>query len=286
MTSSALEVPHRLGPYQLTAATDFGPRIVGLKYDDSPEILVELSPDVVIVTENVGTYRFHGGHRLWVSPEVPEITYAPDDHRCLVTTDTDRLTVVAPVDSSGFGKELDLHWDGRRLVVDHVIRWSGEEPTQAAPWAITQLPLGGTAVVPIPRTAAVTDLQSDASLILWPYTRLDDPRISWRERTALMRAEPGSPTKLGSGPSPGGVGYLRDGYLFVKHFQGIDGTLYPDRGAVAQVYVGEHFCEVESVGSLTTLEPGSTARHREVWEVSVCPDIESALAAAQRWGLE
>ncbi len=34
-----------------------------------------------------GIYRFHGGHRLWAAPEIPAITYAPDDHgaRCAAT---------------------------------------------------------------------------------------------------------------------------------------------------------------------------------------------------------
>lgn len=288
MASSRLdsEVHQRLGPYETTAATGFGPRIVGLRRDDSPEILVELAPDVAIENEEIGTYRFRGGHRLWVSPEVPEVSHVPDDHQCRVTTDTDRLSVIGPPDSAGFAKELHLHWDGTRLLVDHVLRWTGEEPTQAAPWAITQLPLGGTAILPMSRTGRGSRHQADASLVLWPYTRLDDPRISWRERTLLIRADAAPQNKLGSGPSPGGLGYLKDGYLFTKRFEADPGASYPERGAVGQVYFGEVFCELESVGPLITVEPGAEARHREVWEVAVCPDIESALAAAPGWGLE
>ena len=290
MTSSRLEsspnIHQRLGPYEVAAATGFGPRIVSLRRDDSPEILVELAPDIAIEDDDVGTYRFRGGHRLWVSPEVPEISHVPDDHPCVVDTDTNRLGVIGPPDSAGFAKELHLHWDGTRLVVDHIVRWTGEEPTQAAPWAITQLPLGGTAILPMSRTGRGSRHQADASLVLWPYTRLDDPRISWRERTLLIRTDGAPQNKLGSGPSPGALGYFKDGYLFTKRFEAALGEPYPERGAVGQVYFGEDFCELESVGVLTTIEPGGDARHREVWEVAVCPDIESALAAARAWGPE
>lgn len=267
-------------------ATEFGPRIVGLRREDSPEILVELGPDVGISGEGGRFYQFRGGHRLWVSPEVPEVSHAPDDHRCVIVADTDRLRVTSPVDSAGFGKELDIHWDGRRLVADHVLRWSGEGVIQAAPWAITQLPLGGTAIVPIAGNDHDSTFQAHASLVLWPYTRLDDPRISWRSRAVLIQADAGPENKLGSGPSPGGLGYLRDGYLFVKHFEGAGGRPMPERGAVGQVYFGEHFCELESVGALVTFEAGSTARHREVWEVSPCPDLETAVGSVRQWGQE
>lgn len=288
MASSRLdsEVHQRLGPYEVAAATRFGPRIIGLRRDDSPEILVELAPDVAIANEQVGTYRFRGGHRLWVSPEVPEVSHVPDGHQCLVTTDTDRLSVIGSSDSAGFAKELELHWDGTRLMVDHILRWTGEEPTQAAPWAITQLPLGGTAILPTSRTGRGSPHQADASLLLWPYTRLDDPRISWRERAVLVRADAGPQNKLGFGPSPEALGYLKDGYLFTKRFEVASGAHYPERGALGQVYFGEHFCELESVGPLDTVEPGAEAHHREVWEVAECPGIERALAAARAWGLE
>ena len=279
-------VRHTLGPYEVTVATGFGPRIVGLRRQDSPEILVELAPDVGIAGEGGRFYRFRGGHRLWVSPEVPEVSHASDDHRCAVVVDTDMLRITSPVDSAGFGKQLDIHWDGRRLVVDHVLRWSGEELIQAAPWAVTQLPLGGTAILPIGGSDHDPAFQADASLVLWPYTRLDDPRVSWLSRVVLIRAEAGPENKLGSGPSPGGLGYLRDGYLFVKHFEAAGGRPMPEHGAVGQVYFGEHFCELESVGELVTLEPGSTARHREVWAVSACPDVETAIESVRHRGRE
>jgi hypothetical protein len=51
---------------------------------------------------------------------------------------------------------------------------------------------------------------------------------------------------------------------------------YADRGAVAQVFVEDSFCELESLGSIVSLEPGSSVSHVEVWEVRECGDLETA----------
>ncbi|HKY47390.1 MAG TPA: hypothetical protein VJQ79_05325, partial [Acidimicrobiia bacterium] len=75
-----------LGPYSIAAATAFGPRLASLRYRQGPELFAQLSDEVLINHPDSGTYRFRGGHRLWAAPEVPAITYASDDHPCVVTT--------------------------------------------------------------------------------------------------------------------------------------------------------------------------------------------------------
>ena len=49
-----------------------------------------LGDDVVIRHPDSGVYRMRGGHRLWAAPEVPAVTYSPDDHRCEVVADPGR----------------------------------------------------------------------------------------------------------------------------------------------------------------------------------------------------
>lgn len=270
------EIRHQLGPYELTVATAFGPRVVGLKHGDSPEMFVTLEPEVSVSHPSGAKYRFRGGHRLWASPEDPAVTYAPDDHNCTVTSGTDSLTIAAPPDMAGFEKTIHLNWADSRLNVDHHLRWAGKEPIEASPWAITQLQTGGVAILPV--VGVGKGPGADRSIVAWPYTSLNDERISWAENAALIHAMPGEPIKLGSGPDPGSVGYLRGGYLFTKRFSAPPGE-YPDRGAIAQIYANGLFCELESVGPLVRFEPGEETRHFEVWEVTRCPDLESAVAA-------
>ncbi len=266
----------QIGPYAVAAATSFGPRLVSLRLRHGPELFAQLGGELVIEHPESGTYTFHGGHRLWAAPEVPAISYASDAHVCAVTSSADGLAISAPADGAGIVKHLSVGLDGDRLIVDHQLANSGSRPISVAPWGITQFRLGGVALIPTGSAGAQNAFQGDSSLIIWPYTDLADPRLSWRRRAAVIEAIPGPRLKIGSGPEPERIGYLIDHQLFTKEIPPAGDGTYPDRGAVAQVFVDDSFCELESLGPIVSLEPGSSVSHREVWEVSDCPDVATA----------
>jgi hypothetical protein len=266
----------RIGSYRLEAATGFGPRLTSLRRDERSELFAQLGRDVAIDFPDSGTFRFHGGHRLWAAPEIPSITYAPDDHQCEVSAGDDELTITAPADASGFVKQLSVGLDGNGLAVDHRLTNAAPESASVAAWAITQFRLGGVALLPIAPSVAGDELQADRSLVLWSYTDLTDPRLSWQPSAAVVAATTGPRFKIGSGPNPGRLGYLIDGQLFTKEILSAGVGPYADRGAVGQVFVEDSFCELESVGPIVTLEPGSSITHREFWEVTDCADLATA----------
>ena len=266
-----------LGNYRIRVATAFGPRVLGLSHHDGPELFASLSPDAVIDRPDSGVYRFRGGHRLWASPEIPEITYAPDDEPCSVVTSTDRVAIVGVADRSGLVKGIDVTLAEERLLVHHVLTNSGSEPIEVAPWAITQLRMGGVAIIPVSGESDEYGLSASSSLLLWPYTDLTDPRVTWDRGGLLVRAEAGPPFKVGTGPSPGRLGYLNDGHLFTKTVAPAGPGRYPDRGAVGQFYLGDAFCELETVGPLGTLDKDEKVTHREVWEIEECDSVASAV---------
>jgi hypothetical protein len=274
--SDGAAVAIRLGPYLVEAATRFGPRLVSLRREKGPELFAQLGDDVAIDLPDSEPFRFHGGHRLWAAPEVPAITYAPDDHTCVVSAGDDELTITAPADGAGLVKQLTVSLDGNRLVVDHRLTNASSAPASVAAWAITQFRLGGVALLPTGPRDEPDGLQADRSLVMWPYTNLADARLSWEERAAMVEAVAGPRFKIGSGPSPGRLGYLIDRQLFTKELPPARAGAYPDRGAVGQVFVDDFFCELESVGPIVALEPGSPTIHREVWEVTDCPDLATA----------
>ena len=274
--SNRARIALRIGPYRLEAATEFGPRLTGLRRDKGPEFFAQLGEDVAIDLPDSGTFRFHGGHRLWAAPEIPSVTYSPDDHSCVVSTGDNGLTITAPADAAGLVKEMSVRLDGNGLVVDHRLTNAGSGPASIAAWAITQFRLGGSALLPIGPSTVGDRFQADRSIAIWPYTNLTDPRLSWQEGTAVVQAIAGPRFKIGSGPSPGRLGYLIDRQLFTKEIAPAGAGAYADRGAVGQVFVDDSFCELESVGPIVGLEPGSSVNHREFWEITECADLATA----------
>jgi hypothetical protein len=265
-----------IGPYEVSVALSFGPRITSLRRDEGPDLFAHLDDAVRIDTLGRPPYHFRGGHRLWAAPEEPAITYAPDDHPCQVGFEDETLEIMAPSDEAGLGKQIAIHSDGERLVVEHVIANTGSKPVTVAPWAITQFELGGVAVMPT--NGQHDGLQADRSVVLWPYTNLSDGRITIASDSIRIAAQPGPKMKLGVGPNPRRLGYHRRGQLFVKDISVAAGPI-PDRGAVGQIFTNEYFCELESVGVLKSLEPGATVTHSETWSLGPCPDLYQALEA-------
>ncbi len=267
---------HQLGRYEVATSTEFGPRITGLWVDDSTNFLAVLGPEVRIQNSVRGDFIFHGGHRLWVAPETPEVTHVPDDNICRVTSTRTSVEVAAEPDRAGFAKSIEITTNDDHLIVDHRVTWTGGRTAEASPWAITQLAPGGTAILPLPSNPD-SSFQADRTIVLWPYTRLDDPRIKWRGDAVLMQALPGGQLKFGAGPEARRLGYLRDGYLFGKWFQSSPEGRHSDRGATAQIFLNDDFCELETLGPLQNLESGSSITHREFWEVGDCATVDEAI---------
>lgn len=256
-----------LGEYRIGVATEFGPRLVGLRWKDGPEVLVSLGPDSKIDHPG-GTYHFRGGHRLWAAPEVAGVTYASEDHECSVRIDGDRVTVTGPTDSAGIIKEITVTAIAEALEISHTISGGRE----MAAWAITQLPLGGIALLALSDTD--TAPLPNRQLVLWPYTSVDDDRLRLNDRMVTVEATDGAAVKLGAGPGPGHLGYLRDGQLFIKTMVTASSGTVPDLGATAQIYVGQGFCELETVGGLADRE----AKVIERWQIVPCRERDEAMS--------
>ena len=222
-------------------------------------------------------YVFHGGHRLWAAPEEPYITYAADSHPVEVEATPDRLVITAPPDSANLAKTLEVWADGSGLVVEHRLSNEGTAETAVSAWGITQLRLGGTALLASGEPGDSDGLQADRSLSIWPYTSLADPRIRWTDRVVVIEASPGPRLKLGSGPRPGMLGYFLDSYLFSKKIRGAGDGPYPDRGAVGQIFVDDDFCELESVGPIELLSPGETVVTTENWFMNSADSVEHSI---------
>ena len=258
-----------LGSYRLEIAEEFGPRITGLTRDGGPDLFARLDDSVVIDRSDGPSFVFRGGHRLWASPEMPAITYAPDDRQGRWAQERDTVHIWAQPDPAGLTKHLAISFEEGLLRVDHEIVGAR---LPAAAWGITQLKLGGTAILTLPH--ADTAPLPDRSIIVWPYTDVGDGRLSIEDGHLAIEATGASPIKVGVGPGRHALGYWCDGWLFEKWSEAGAGDV-PDLGATSQVYVGQGFCELETVGVLRP--PSEPALLTEWWRLSPCPDLATAV---------
>lgn len=248
----------------LLATVSVGPRILGLL--GAGENLLAVLPDATLERPGGGPYRLIGGHRLWAAPEIPELTYEPDERPCEVEAVDGGVRIEAPADGAGLVKALEIRDDGEGWIVDHEIRNASERPITVAAWAITQLRPGGAAVLPLgdrgPGPVA------DRALVLWPYTDLDDPRLRFDRDGIEVDAVAGAgPVKVGAAPGRGRVEYRLGSEMFEKRVAVEPVSPRADRGAAVQIYVGDGFIELETLGPLVRLEPGGATTHRETWEL-------------------
>jgi hypothetical protein len=265
-----------LGPYVVRMAESAGPRVLGVTRDGGPDLFGYL-PDAVIDTPGMDSYRFLGGHRMWRAPEIPETTYQPDDRGVVVSFDGHHLRALGPADLDGVKKRLTMSHSHGKLIVDHELINEGPMPVDTAPWAITQFAPGGVAYVP--HTTEPVDLhgvQPNRELVLWPYTDLGAPELGFEPSfTTVAASGREAKTKIGLSNSRGWVAYSSQGAIFVKWSSlHVEGQTYADRNASVQCYRDERFLELETLGPLATLHPGTTVLHREVWALLSAKDTE------------
>jgi hypothetical protein len=270
--SAILENEHLRLEYLTTA----GPRIVGLSYHGSPNLLADVH-DLVMDTPN-GDYFMFGGHRLWISPESPEKTYVPDNSGLSVREIPQGVELSGLSEtSSGVQKNvrIELEQVAARLRLVHTITNVSSAPQTFAPWAITQFCLGGTVIMPQPVGNTDTHgLLPNRLLVLWPYTAIHEPRLTLLDDFILIRAEAAlPPMKLGHANRAGWLAYWKDGLLFRKSFEWQTGTIYPDGGCNAEVYCGDRIVELESLGALGLVPPGRSVLLAETWDFYPSLDV-------------
>jgi hypothetical protein len=243
--------------------TTVGPRLIGLYAKQVGVELLVSTPDIRWPTPH-GEYYLYGGHRLWKAPE-DSFYNCPEDH-VTVVHETDRVRLRSGVDASGLQKEIAFCLDENRILLRHQITWHGNKQIELAPWTITQLPLGGVAI--LPQSGIGEGSAPTRSLALFPYASITDPRLELHDDLILVHgtADP-KVFKAGSYNSYGWAAYMLDQALFIKRFPVTDFRTLPDMGSNVETYVKDAYLELETLGELTVLKPGKSVIFEETWEV-------------------
>jgi len=248
-----------------------GPRITGLIPAGKPNLMADLSNSQPIPT-SYGDYHILGGHRLWHSPEAMPRSYIPDGGEVAITDLPDGVILEGATEpGSGIRKRIEIRLaaDKPSVTLTHTLINDGLWPVELAPWAITQLRLGGTAILPMPTgNVDAAGLLHNRQISLWPYAQINDPRLKLDDKFILFKADALPPFKIGYFNSPGWLAYWVDGVLFRKTFDVLAGLPHPDNNCNAELYCGEQFLELESLAPLKKLNPGDSAQHMETWTIS------------------
>jgi hypothetical protein len=255
-----------VGDYEIATTRDAGPRILRFARGGGPSLFAELPG--VSLESRAGRLALLGGHRLWRAPEIPQITWEPDDKPVEIERLDDGFLITGAPDRDGMVKSIAVREGDSTLMVEHELSNRSASTVRCAPWAITQLTPGGVAILPLPAGPLDADgVLPNRSIVLWPYTDLTAPELTIGATDIRVTASATAPaTKVGTQNRRGWMAYAGDGEVFVKWSPlHDDAGEYADLGASIECYRNDRFIELETVGTLVDVVPGATVGHREVW---------------------
>jgi hypothetical protein len=271
------------GTVELVVTLDVGLRIIRYGFVGEPNVLKEYEEQMGKTGEE--TWQIRGGHRLWHAPEDAVRTYVLDNAPVkFEKLGEGSVRLVQPIEKlTGIQKEIDLtlNAEGTGVLLTHRLRNTGSKVLELAPWALTVMAQGGTAIIPLPEKishpgslepgerADYRGFPPNQNLIVWPFTDLSDPRWRFGTRYITLTQDKNAkkPTKLGLAHKMGWVGYLNSGTLFVKAFDYQEGKTYTDGGSNFETFTNKDMLEVESLGPLKRIAPGKAIEHVERWRL-------------------
>ncbi len=267
------------GEVELMLPTGYGPRVMRYAPIGGENVFGEVSPAQQGQPTPFGdTWHIRGGHRLWTAPEDAVGSYHPDNTPVVAEViaaqvgDTSHVRVVLmqpPESHTGLEKamEITLSARGSQVSVLHRLTHRGQTPIELAPWALSVMARGGTAIFPHPPFVPHPEALAPANpLVLWPFTRMNDTRWRWGDRYFFLRQNPAlaAAQKVGFYNPLGWMAYQLDHTLFVKRHTPLPGP-HADQGCNAETFTNDAFLELETLGPIRRLAPGEVVTHREDW---------------------
>lgn len=257
---------------EIVITTDVGPRIILFKDHQHDNIFKVFENELGGTHEK--EWKIRGGHRLWLAPEDPKLSFHIDNEP--VTSRQDLANGEVFVESvqttpHRLRKTLGvlMSENSPRVTVRHVVTNEDGQPIEVAPWAMSVMQPGGMQIIPQPPLGThPRDYKPNRGIVLWPYTDLSDPRLTFGEKFWLLRQAPGyPPLKLGLAHRQNWVAYILGDSIFFKIFDYNPSVQYPDGGCNFETFADSDMIEIETLGPLTTLKPGDSVTHIEDWYI-------------------
>lgn len=270
----------RAGGFELVITLDVGPRILRYAFEGGDNVFCEFPEMMGRSGEN--EWMIRGGHRFWTAPEGRH-SYALDNEAVKYEKTGKRSVEIISPKTKEFGlrKKLRVAMDKQGGVsLEHELVNIGDEPLKLAPWGLSVMRPGGSAVLPQPTLGRhpseqpegtpenPSDLLPNRNLVLWNYTDLSDPRLELGPELWRVHHRHGMPaTKLGLYYRGGWCGYQLVGQVFCKKVPTRKGKPYPDGGCNLEVFTNDQMLELETLAPAVPIKPGDSALHAETWRL-------------------
>lgn len=255
---------------ELIITLDVGPRVISYRIAQGENAFKVFDEHLGATGE--AEWKSRGGHRFWLAPEDPVLSYLPDNspvqHRVL--SDCEIEVANPPTDQLRMRKvmRVALEPGSSRVTVTHRVENHGTQRFTAATWGLSVMAPGGIEIIPLPALGEhPRDLLPNRTMILWPFTDMADPRWRWGRRFITLRQANAGPTKAGLSHTEQWIAYHRGDLLFLKTVEFDDRAVYPDRGCNFETFTNEEMLEVEALGPLVELAPGESTSHSEQWQL-------------------
>lgn len=287
------------GKIELYVTLDFGPRICRCAFVDGQNFFKEFEDfgsgselgDDCKFTDN----RFYnrGGHRFWLSPEAKPRTTYPDNKPVSYTlTPSGAIFVQEPQEINEVQLSLEIAMDDaeNKVSITHNAKNIGYWPKEFSTWAISVSGENGLEI--IPQNTTDTGLLPNRFISLWPYTKLNDPRLSMGDKYIRLKQDPevAPALKIGLMQEHPWAMFFHHGDLFIKEYYPVKGAKYPDNNCTYETYVCGKFIELETLGELKVANPGETNSHTETWylyeNVNIPSNDDEVDALAKKYNLK
>jgi hypothetical protein len=258
------------GTVEVIVTGDVGPRLMRYAFVGGQNLFKEFTEQLGKTGEK--DWQARGGSRVWIAPEDPVRSYAPDNGPIHIDVKGDVLEATEPVEPlTGLEKKIIVKMaaTGTGVEVTHQIRNAGKVPADFAVWVLTMMAQGGAGIHGFPPRGTHPEVLPPSNpLVMWGFTHLNDPRWNLLQKYLVLHQDPKNPLpqKLGSFNSETWGAYLLNGELFVKQTQSEGGPgAYPDFGCSFETFTNADFLELETLGPLSKVYPGHSITHTEHW---------------------
>ena len=276
------------GKIEVYVTLDVGPRVIKFNASGCENLMFNDKSRFVDVSQGFGEgkeWHTYGGHRTWISPEEMPLTYYPDNEP--VEYDIEELggkttVLLTPprqkVTNMQIQVRVTVYDDGDTMRIDHYLRNMGTETVKKGIWGITVTDVNGIAVLKQPERHNA--LLPDRQIVFWPYTRMNDERLLLGEKYIAVQQDPADtqvPAKIGYTNFEGKLYCFNKGQaMSISYDSDYTKGKYPDFGISSEIYTNKAILEIETLGHIGNILPGSFVHHTETWFVAPC-DVKPGL---------